>query len=85
MWTSVVLLYFLGTPSVHSVHYYYPFALEDGAAGQAGAYGDEFVDRLVILLGVCDFHGMGVVDSRSLRYYIHHFVRRSTIFPFDGF
>jgi hypothetical protein len=42
----------------------------------------EFIDRMAILVAVRRFLGMGIADSRSLRYesYVrmHHFVRRST-------
>jgi hypothetical protein len=51
--------------------------------------GDELVVRLAILVAVCRFHGMGDVDSRSLRYdkYVRmrHFVRRSICVPFRRF
>jgi hypothetical protein len=74
----------LGTPSVPSVHVYYPFAMEDG--GRLAPMAAELVDRLAILLVVRRFLGMGAADSRSLRSDIHvrmqHFVRRSTSAPF---
>jgi hypothetical protein len=42
----------------------------------------DLVDRLAILVAVRRFHGMGVVDSRSLRFdgyvRIQHFVRQTT-------
>jgi hypothetical protein len=50
---------------------------------------DELVDRLAILVAARRFPGMGVVDSRSLRYEsyvrLQHFVRRSTCVPFRRF
>jgi hypothetical protein len=67
----------LGAPSVQLIHDYYPFALEDG--GRLAPMAAELVDRLAILMAIRRFHGMGVDDSRSLRYdnYVrmHHFVR----------
>jgi hypothetical protein len=54
----------LGTPSVQSVHDYYPFAMENG--GRLAPMAVELVDRLAILVAVRRFHGMGVADSRSL-------------------
>jgi hypothetical protein len=74
----------LGTPSVHSVHYYYPFALKDMV--RLAPMAAELVDRLAILVAVRRFLGIGVVDSRSLRYnnYVRmqHFVRRSIFVSF---
>jgi hypothetical protein len=55
----------LGTPSVKSVHGYYPFAQEDG--GRLAPVAVELVDRLVILVAVRRFSSMGATDSRSLR------------------
>jgi hypothetical protein len=55
----------LGTPSVHSVHYYYPFVMEDG--GRLAPMADELVDRVAILVAVRRLRGMDVADSRSLR------------------
>jgi hypothetical protein len=81
--TSVLL----GTPSVQSVHYYYPIALEDG--GRLAPMATKFVDRLAILVAVRRFPGIGEVDSRTLRYdnyvRIQHFVRRTTCVPFRRF
>jgi hypothetical protein len=82
--TSVVL----GAPSVRSVHYYYPFALEDRF--RLAPMVVELVDRLAILVPIRRFPGrMGVTDSRSLRFDIYvrmpHFVRRSTYVPFRRF
>jgi hypothetical protein len=77
----------LGTPSVQSVHHYYPFALEDG--GRLAPMAAELVDRFAILVAVRRFHGMGDADSRSLRFdncvRIPHFVRRATFVPFRRF
>jgi hypothetical protein len=56
----------LGTPSVQSVHDYYPFAMEDG--GRLTPMADELVDRMAILVAVRRFFGMGAANSRSLRY-----------------
>jgi hypothetical protein len=76
-----------GTPSVHSIHDYYPFAMEDG--GRLAPIAAELVDRLASLVAFHRFPGMGAADSRSLRYdsYVRmqHFVRRSTYFPFRHF
>jgi hypothetical protein len=55
----------LGTPSVQSIHDYYPFAMEDG--GRLAPMVVELVDRLAILLVVHRFPGMCADDSRSLR------------------
>jgi hypothetical protein len=77
----------LGTPSVQSVHEYYPFALKDGSrlAPMAG----ELVDRMAILVAVRRFPGMGAADSRSLRsdnyVRMQHLVRRTTYVPFRRF
>jgi hypothetical protein len=72
----------LGTPSVQSVHDYYPFALEDG--GRLAPMAAELVDRLAILVAVRRFPGMGAADSRSLcsENYVRmqHFVRSSNYF-----
>jgi hypothetical protein len=77
----------LGTPSVQSIHYYYPFALEDG--GRLAPMAAELVDRLAILVAVRRFPGMGATDFRSLRFdnyvRIEHFVRRITSIPFRHF
>jgi hypothetical protein len=70
----------LGTPSVLSVHDYYPFAFEDG--GRLAPMAAELVDRLAVLVAIRRFPSMGVVDSRSLRSDIYvrmqHFARRTT-------
>jgi hypothetical protein len=67
----------LGTPSVQSVHDYYPFAMEDG--GRLAPMALELVNRVAILVVVRRILGMGVVDSRSLRcdnyVRLQHFVR----------
>jgi hypothetical protein len=55
----------LGTPSVQSIHDYYPFAMEDG--GRLALMAAELVDRLAMLVAVRRFPGMGAADSRSLR------------------
>jgi hypothetical protein len=77
----------LGTPSVHAVHDYYPFALEDG--GRLAPMADELVDRLAMLMAFRRFLGMGVADSRSLRSdscgRMQNFVRRTTCLPFRRF
>jgi hypothetical protein len=74
----------LGTPSVKSIHGYYPFAMEDG--GWLAPMAAELVDRLAILVVVRRLPGMGAADSRSLRSnnYVRMqcFVRRSTFVPF---
>jgi hypothetical protein len=71
----------LDTPSVHAVHDYHPFALEDG--GRLEPMAAELVDRLATLVALRRFPSTGVADSRSLRYesYVgmHHFVRRTTV------
>jgi hypothetical protein len=56
----------LGTPSVQSVHDYYPLPMEDG--GRLAPMAAELVDRLAILVALRRFLGMGAADSRSLRY-----------------
>jgi hypothetical protein len=77
----------LGTPSVQSVHDYYPFDMEDG--GRWAPMAAELVDRTAIFVAARRFHGMGAVDSCSLRYddYVRmqHFVRRTTFVPFGAF
>jgi hypothetical protein len=77
----------LGTPSVQSIHDYYPFAVEDG--GRLAQMATELVDRLAILVVVRRFPGMGAADSRSLRSdsyaRMQHFVRRSTYVKFRRF
>jgi hypothetical protein len=77
----------LGTPSVQSVHDYYPFAVENGS--RLAPMAAELVDRLAILVVVLRFPGMGAANSRSLRSdsYVHmqHFDRRSTCVPFRRF
>jgi hypothetical protein len=76
-----------GTPSVQSVHDYYPFALEDG--DRLAPMAVELVNRLPNLVVVRRFRGMGTIDSRSLRSDIyvpmHHFVRQTTFVPFRRF
>jgi hypothetical protein len=77
----------IGTPSVLSIHDYYPFAMDDG--GRLAPMAAELVDRLDILVIVHLFRGMGAADSRSLRsdcyVRIQHFVRRTTFVPFRRF
>jgi hypothetical protein len=77
----------LGTPSVQSVHDYYPFTVEDWARLTPMAAG--LVDRLAILVAIRRFRGMGAADSRSLRSGIYirmqHFVRLTTYVPFRRF
>jgi hypothetical protein len=77
----------LGTPSVQSVHDYYPFTMEDG--GGLTPMPAEVVDRLAIFVEVRRFLGMGVANSRSLRsdsyVRMQHFARRSTYVPFRHF
>jgi hypothetical protein len=77
----------LGTPSVQSVHDHYPFALEDG--DRLAQMVPETVDRMVILVAVRRFLGMGAIDSRSLRsdrcVRMQHFVRRTSYIPFQRF
>jgi hypothetical protein len=76
-----------GTPSVQSIHDYYPFAMEDG--GRLALMADELVDRLAFLVVVRLFPGMGAAYSRSLRsdsyVRMQHFVRQSTFVPFRRF
>jgi hypothetical protein len=55
----------LGTPSVHSVDDYYPFALKDG--GRLAPMALELVDRMTISVAVRRFPRMGAAYSRSLR------------------
>jgi hypothetical protein len=77
----------LGTPSVQSIHDYYPFAMKD--MGRLAPMAAELVDRLAIFVAVRRFLGMSAADSRSLRsdnyVRIHHFVRRCTYFLFGVF
>jgi hypothetical protein len=77
----------LGMPSVQSLHYYYPFALEDG--WRLAHMADDMAGRLVVLVAVRRFLGMAVAHSRSLRFdsYVRmqHFVRRSTYASFRRF
>jgi hypothetical protein len=56
----------LGTPSIQSVHDYYPFALEDG--GRLAPMAAELADRLAILVAVRRFLGMGAMDSRFVAF-----------------
>jgi hypothetical protein len=69
----------LGTPSVQSVHDYYPFALEDEDR-LAPMAADEMVDCVAILVVVRRLPSMGFADSRSFRFdnfaCMQHFVRR---------
>jgi hypothetical protein len=77
----------LGTPSVESIHDYYPFAMED--EGRLAPMAAKLVDRLAILVVVRRFPSMGAADSRSLRsgtyVRMQYFVRRSTSLPFRRF
>jgi hypothetical protein len=77
----------LGTPSVHSIHDYYPVALDDG--GRLAPMAAELVDRLAILVAIRHFPGMGATHSRSLcsdtYVRMQHFVRRTTSVPFRRF
>jgi hypothetical protein len=86
MRTSALVL-LLGTPSVQSIHDYYPFAMEDG--GRLAPMAAELIDRMVVLVAVRRFLGMGDADSRSLcsdcYVRMQHFVRRTTSFPFRRF
>jgi hypothetical protein len=74
----------LGTSSIQPIHDYYPFAHED--EGRLAPKAAQLVDRLDILVAVRRFLGMGVADSRFLRFagYVRmqHFVRRTTVFLF---
>jgi hypothetical protein len=76
----------LGTPSVQSVHDYYPFSVEDDGAGWRLWWLIDGFHRLDILVEIRRFHCMGVSDSRTLYFdsyvLIHHFVRRSAYIPF---
>jgi hypothetical protein len=77
----------LDTPSVQSIHDYYPFAMEDG--GRLAPMAAELVDCLAILVAARSFLGMGIVDSRFLRsdnyVRMQHFVRRFTFVTFRRF
>jgi hypothetical protein len=77
----------LGTPSVRTVHDYYPFATQDG--GRLAPMAAELADRLAILVALRRFLGMGAADSRSLRsdnyVRMQHFVCRTTYVPFRRF
>jgi hypothetical protein len=77
----------LGTPSVQSIHDYYPFAMEDG--DRLAPMAVELFDRLAILVVVRRFRGMGATNSRSMRsdsyVRMQHFVRRNTYVPFRRF
>jgi hypothetical protein len=64
----------LGTLAVHSVHVYYPFALEDG--GRLAHKAVELVDRVATLVVVCRSCSMGVIDSR---YYVLAFTSACNI------
>jgi hypothetical protein len=76
-----------GTPSVQSVHDYYPFAQEDG--GRLALMATELVDRMIILVAINRFPGIGVANSDSLSsdnyVRMRHFVRRTTCVPFRRF
>jgi hypothetical protein len=76
-----------GTPSIQSVHEYYPFALEDPR--RLAPMAAKLVDRPAILVAVCRFFGMGAPASRSLRFDVyvrmHNFVRRATFIYFRRF
>jgi hypothetical protein len=52
----------LGMPSIHSVHDYYPFALED--KGRYAPMAVDLVDRLAMLVVVRRFLSMGAAISR---------------------
>jgi hypothetical protein len=77
----------LGTPSVQSIHDYYPFAMEDG--GRLASMAAELAYRLALLVIVRRFHGVGAADSRPLRsdsyVRMQHVVRRSSVVPFLRF
>jgi hypothetical protein len=77
----------LGTPSVQSVHDFYPFAIEE--RGRLAPMAAELVDRQAILVAVRRFRGMGIANSRSLRFdsyvRLQHFVCRSNFVPFRRF
>jgi hypothetical protein len=77
----------LGTPSVQSVHGSNPFAIDDG--GRLAPLAIELVDRMVALVAIRHFHGMDVVDCRSLRsgnyVRMQHFARRYYFVPFRRF
>jgi hypothetical protein len=73
----------LGTPSILSVHDYYPFALEDG--GLFAPMAAALVDCLAILVASRRRLGIGGVDSFSLEsesyVRMRTFVRRRILFP----
>jgi hypothetical protein len=77
----------LGTPSVESIHDYYPFATEDG--GRLAPMAAELVTRMDILVAVRRFPCMGAAKCRSLLsgsyVRMQHFVRRTTFVPFRRF
>jgi hypothetical protein len=77
----------LGTPSVQSIHDYYPFTMEGG--GRLAHMAVELVGRLAILVAVLRFPGMDAADSQSLRcdcyVRMQHFVRRTTYVSFRCF
>jgi hypothetical protein len=77
----------LGTPSLQSIHDYYPIAMDDG--GRLAPMAADLVDRLAILVVVRRFRGMGAADFRSLHSDSHvrmqHFVRGTTYVPFRHF
>jgi hypothetical protein len=72
----------LGTPSLQSVHDYYPFAKEN--EGWLAPIAAELIDRMAILVAVRRFPCMCAADSRSLRYDSHARVELLT-FLFDVF
>jgi hypothetical protein len=55
----------LGTPSIRSIHDYYPFVLEDG--GRLAPMAVELVDCLAILVAVRRFPSSGAANSRCVR------------------
>jgi hypothetical protein len=77
----------LGTPLVHSIHDYYPFAMEDG--GRLAPMAAKLADRMAILVAFLYFPCMVFDDSHSLRSgnYVpkQHFVHRATHVPFLRF
>jgi hypothetical protein len=76
--------YTLATPSTQTIHYYYPFALEEG--GRLVPMNVEPVFRSAIWVVVRRLPGMGVVPFRALRSCMHarmtEFVRRSPYVAF---
>jgi len=76
-----------GTPPLHTVHDYYPFAVEDG--GRLAPLACELLDRLAILVALRRFPGFGAHVARSLRsesfLRMKKFVRDSTSPSFRRF